>query len=61
MTCARRGEPREGICLTGIRKQLTMAKFRVYKSFLAAPYVQSVMAGLQIVQHVRAFVCDASL
>ena len=35
-----------------------MAKFRVYKSLLAAPHVQSVMAGLQIVQHVRAFVYD---
>ena len=35
-----------------------MAKFRVYKSLLAAPHVQSVMAGLQIVQQVRAFVDD---
>ena len=34
-----------------------MAKFGVYKSLLAAPNVQSVMAGLQIVQ-MRAFVDD---
>ena len=35
-----------------------MAKFGIYKSLLAASHVQSVMAGLQAVQQMGAFVDD---
>lgn len=49
-------EDHPGIRLRRVCKEFTMAKLDIHESLLAAPNLQSVVAGLQIMQHVRGLV-----